>query len=126
MHFSWIFLAILEDFMGTFEEKLTRKIHATFLCACLQVFKVKCKKNRWTEWKIFQGCFKDKKEKKHLKRMGFITQFKSSYYLYRFQKKAWENCWSQSKDIWWWSIFLFMCRSWNLRLLFCLPNDRAK
>ena len=31
--------------------------------------------------------------------MRLITQFKSSYYLYLLQKKAWENASSRSKDI---------------------------
>ena len=28
------------------------------------------------EWKIFQGCFKNKNEKRHMKRLSFTTQFK--------------------------------------------------
>ena len=35
--------------MGSFEEKLTRKIYKT-------------QKNRKKEWEIFQGCFKYKKD----------------------------------------------------------------
>ena len=66
--FSWSF----RDFMGSFEEKLTRKIHTTFLYACLFVSKPKSLKNRWIEWKIFHKSFKNKKEKN----MSFITQFK--------------------------------------------------
>ena len=51
--------------MGSFEEKLTRKIqHTTFLYACLKVSKPKSKKNRRIEWKIFRGFFKKKKRKK--------------------------------------------------------------
>ena len=52
--------------MGSFEEKLTRKIHTTFLYVCLKVSKPKSKKNRWTEWKIFQK----QKRKNHLKKTG--------------------------------------------------------
>ena len=62
--------------MGSFEEKLTRKIHTTFLYAFLKVSKPKSKKNRRIEWKIVQGFFKNKKEKKHMKKLSFITQFK--------------------------------------------------
>ena len=53
--------------MGSFEEKLTRKVHKTFLYASLEVSKAKSKKNKRIEWKIFQGCFKtkNKNKKKH-------------------------------------------------------------
>ena len=60
MHLSWIFLGILE-FHGSFE-KLTRKIHTTFLYACLYVPKQKKKKKSF-KWKIFQECFKNLKKK---------------------------------------------------------------
>ena len=50
--------------MESFEEKLTRKIHRTFLIHVCIVSKRKSKNNR-IEWKIFQGCFKTKKKKKH-------------------------------------------------------------
>ena len=33
--------------------------------ACLKVSKPKSNKNKWKEWKIFQGYFKNKKEKKN-------------------------------------------------------------
>ena len=62
-----IFLGLFQEFqsfMGSFEEKLTRKIHTTtFLYECLWVSKPKSKKNRSIEWKIVQGCFKNKKTK---------------------------------------------------------------
>ena len=58
--------------MGRFEEKLTGKMHTTFLYACLQVSQPKSKKNRLIEWKIFQKL----KRKKHVKKLSFITQFK--------------------------------------------------
>ena len=56
MHFSWIF----REFQSLY-------IHKSFLYACLQVSKPKSKKNRRIEWKIFQGCFKNKKERIELK-----------------------------------------------------------
>ena len=46
-----------------------------------RVYKPKIKKNRRIEWKIFQGCFKNKKEKNYLKRLSFITQFKIEFLL---------------------------------------------
>ena len=67
--------------MGSFDEKFIRKIHKTFLYVCLQVSKPKSKKSRQIEWKIFHGCFKNKKEKKHMKRLSFITQFKNQFLL---------------------------------------------
>ena len=68
--------------MGSFEEKLTRKIHETFLYACLKVSKSKSKKNKRIEWKIFQECFKNKKGKKNIKKSSFIiTRFKIEFLL---------------------------------------------
>ena len=67
--------------MGSFDKKFIRKIHKTFLYVCLQVSKPKSKKSRQIEWKIFHGCFKNKKEKKHMKRLSFITQFKVQFLL---------------------------------------------
>ena len=61
--FSWSF----RDFMGSFEEKLTRKIHTTFLYACLFVSKPKSLKKRWIEFF------------KHMKRLSFISQFKTAF-----------------------------------------------
>ena len=46
--------------MGSFEEKLTRKIHTTFVYACSKVTKPKSKRNRWTEWKIFPETKKER------------------------------------------------------------------
>ena len=43
------------------------------------VSKPKSKKNRWIEWKTFQGYLKNKKEKKHMKRLSFITHFKIEF-----------------------------------------------
>ena len=51
--------------MESFEEKSTKKIHTTFLYACLEVSKLKSKKNTLLEWKIFQGCFKNKTKQKN-------------------------------------------------------------
>ena len=58
--------------MASFEEKLTRKMDS--------------KKNRCIELKIFQGCFKNKKQKikkkkKNRKRLNFMTQFKIEFLL---------------------------------------------
>ena len=65
MDFSWIFLGILE-FCGEFEEKLTRKIHATFLF-CVFV-------------SIYTKAEKIEKEK-NTKRLSFITQFMIEFLL---------------------------------------------
>ena len=51
---------------------LERYLHRTFL------FKRMSKKNKIIEWKIFQGCFKNKKEKKT--RFSFITQLRIDFY----------------------------------------------
>ena len=59
MHFLGFFLEF-QSSIGSFEEKLTRKIHVTFLSI---VFRPKSKKNRKIEWKIFQGVSKTKKNK---------------------------------------------------------------
>ena len=53
--------------MESVEERLSRKIYTIFLYACLKVSNPKSKNNRWIEWKIFQGCFKQKK----MKRLSF-------------------------------------------------------
>ena len=50
--------------MVKFDENLTKKIHTTFFYVCLYVCKPKSKKNTTIEWKIFQGCFQNKKEKR--------------------------------------------------------------
>ena len=63
--------------MVKFDENLTKKIHTTFFYVCLYVCKPKSKKNTTIEWKIFQGCFQNKKEK----RLSFITQFKIEFLL---------------------------------------------
>ena len=39
------------------------------------------RKNQRIECKIIQGYFKNKKEKKHMKRWSFITQFKIEFLL---------------------------------------------
>ena len=46
---------------------------------------------RWIEWKIFQGFFKNKKEK-HMKGLSFITQFKIEILLpsTNFRKVLWK------------------------------------
>ena len=59
------FFLEFSGFIGSFEENLTRKIHRTFLYACLLVSKPKSKKNKWMEWKIFQGFYKSKRKKTH-------------------------------------------------------------
>ena len=57
-------------------------MHTTFIYVCLLVSKSKNKNSRWIEWKIFQGSFKNKKEKKkHMKWLNFITQFKIKFLL---------------------------------------------
>ena len=56
--------------MGSFEERLTRKIHTTFRYACLKVSKPKGKKNRCIEWKIFQK----EKRKKHMKKKQVVEK----------------------------------------------------
>ena len=61
-----------------FEENVTRKIDRSFPYACLYISKSKSKSNRWIKWKIFQSCFKNKR---HMKRMGFITQLKIEFLL---------------------------------------------
>ena len=65
--------------MGSFLEKLTRKIHATFLLyACLKVSQPKRKKRmEWIEWQIFQKL----KRKKRMRKLSFITQFKIEFLL---------------------------------------------
>ena len=45
------------------------------------VSKPNSKQNRRIEWKNFQGCFINKKEQKHRKRLSFITQFKIEFLL---------------------------------------------
>ena len=52
-----------QKIMGSFEEKLTKKIHTTFLYACLKASKLKSKNNRWIERKSFKGASKTKKKK---------------------------------------------------------------
>ena len=51
------------------------------MCVCKYLNQT-VRRNRWKEWKIFQGCFKNKKEKKkHLKELSFMTQFKIEFLL---------------------------------------------
>ena len=45
------------------------------------VSKPKSIKNRKIEWKILYGCFKKKKEKNHMKKLSFITQFEIEFLL---------------------------------------------
>ena len=59
LDFSWNLKRVS---WGSFEEKLTRKIHTAFIYVCLKVSKPKTKKNRHTEWRIFQVCFKKSKK----------------------------------------------------------------
>ena len=80
MHFLGIFLEF-QSSMGSFEEKLTAKIHVTFLYMPFYSIQMKSKKNRRIELKIFQGCFKNKNEQKHMKKLSFITQFKIKFLL---------------------------------------------
>ena len=65
--------------MESFEEKLTRKIHTTFLYACLKVSKAKSKINKRIG---VSRVFQNKKEKNKTKRLSFIiTQFKIEFLL---------------------------------------------
>ena len=64
------------DFFRNF--RVYTYIQVSFMCVCKYL---KSKKNRRIEWKIFQGFFKNKKEKKHMKRLRFITQFKIEFLL---------------------------------------------
>ena len=57
------FFIKFQKIMGSFEEKLTKKIHTTFLYACLKASKLKSKNNRWIERKSFKGASKTKKKK---------------------------------------------------------------
>ena len=77
MHFSWIFLGILK-FYGEFWRNVSWK-DTYNLPLSMFVSKPKSKKNRWIEWKTFQGYLKNKKEKKHMKRLSFITHFKIEF-----------------------------------------------
>ena len=51
------FVEILE-FYGEFWKALDKKDNTTCLYVCLWVSKSKIRKNRWTDWEIFQGFFK--------------------------------------------------------------------
>ena len=46
MHFSWIFFLKFRVLLGVLKKSCARKIHTTFLYACLEVSKPKRKTNR--------------------------------------------------------------------------------
>ena len=73
------FFLKLQSFMGSFEKKLTRKNHITFLLyTCLKVSQPKSMKNRWMEWKIFR-----KRKRKNTSRnwVSLLNSRLSFYYL---------------------------------------------
>ena len=58
------FLEFWKFSRGLSKKSWLERYRQPLLYACLQVSETKSKKNRWTEWKIFRGNFKNKKEKK--------------------------------------------------------------
>ena len=67
------------DFSRNFRVYTYIQVSFTHVCKYLN----QSKKNRRIEWKIFQGCFKNKKEKKNTRtrRDWVITQFKIQFLL---------------------------------------------
>ena len=84
--FLLFFFLILSDFSWNFivlwsvskEIWLERNIQLYFMHFCKYLNQRKSK-NRWIEWKIFQGFFK--KNPKNMKRLSLITQFKIEFLL---------------------------------------------
>ena len=68
MEFSWNFIVSL----GVLKKIWLERYIFVF------VSKPKNKKNKWIEWKIFQGCLK---KRKNIKRLSFITSFKIGFLL---------------------------------------------
>ena len=102
---------------------------------------------RWIEWKIFQGFFKNKKEK-HMKGLSFITQFKieillpftgfrkvlgkmldsvwflSTRGLLQYTLNHWRGWWIQNCHVLWGTLYVFEYSNEKLNKYFFISQSQ--
>ena len=92
MHFSWSFRVL----WGVLKKIWLERYIYVFLS------KPKNKKNKWIEWKIFQGCFKNKKE------IFYINSMKGLHLFFRFKLRQLQ-CHTTKFEVLFSRFHLFLC-----------------